>query len=176
MVANTAHLHWLNIDQPRIGEPPVFNVHCEKKVLTALDQSVRCAFCTCRIEVAIGHVPFLSPHKILNKLFGNWPDYRPQMEWQLWKCGPSSWVMMAVIHVAKTKIISCVTSWPDKITTKWEHIIICRVLLHNQTPRSPVVTICTASLTFNNSMFCPHSVFMFCVDLRINNDYFPIQH
>jgi len=25
---------------------------------------------------------------------------------------------------------------------------------------SPVVTICTASLTFNNSTFCPHSVFM----------------
>jgi len=25
---------------------------------------------------------------------------------------------------------------------------------------SPVVTICTTSLTFNNSTFCPHSVFM----------------
>jgi hypothetical protein len=34
----------------------------------------------------------------------------------------------------------------------------------------------TASLTFNNSTFCPHSVFMFCVDLRTNSDYFPIQH
>jgi len=94
---------------------------------------------------------------------------------------------------------------------------------------SPVVTICTTSLTFNNSTFCPHSVFMclcgsqnkqrlfpytaltgfykrfnplqpsgyymyhqfniqqfyvlptqcicvFCVDLRTNSDYFPIQH
>ena len=28
------------------------------------------------------------------------------------------------------------------------------------TLRSPVVTICTTSLTFNNSTFCPHSVFM----------------
>ena len=27
-----------------------------------------------------------------------------------------------------------------------------------------------------NSTFCPHSVFMFCVDLRTNSDYFPIQH
>jgi len=35
----------------------------------------------------------------------------------------------------------------------------------------------TASLTFSNSTFCPHSVFMcFCVDLRTNSDYFPIQH
>jgi len=40
-----------------------------------------------------------------------------------------------------------------------------------------VVTICTASLTFNNSTFRPHTVFMlFCVDLRTNSDYFPIQH
>ena len=39
-----------------------------------------------------------------------------------------------------------------------------------------VVTICTASLTFNNSTFCQHSLFMFCVDLRTNSDYFPIQH
>ena len=28
------------------------------------------------------------------------------------------------------------------------------------TLQSPVVTICSASLTFNNSTFCPHSVFM----------------
>ena len=42
---------------------------------------------------------------------------------------------------------------------------------------SPVVTICTASLTFNNSTFCPHSVsYVFCVDLGTNSDYFPIQH
>jgi hypothetical protein len=42
---------------------------------------------------------------------------------------------------------------------------------------SPVVTICTASLTFNNLTFCPHSVFyVFCVDLRTNSDYFPIQY
>jgi len=41
---------------------------------------------------------------------------------------------------------------------------------------SPVVTICTASFTFNNSTFCPHSVFVFCVDLRKDSDYFPIQH
>jgi len=40
-----------------------------------------------------------------------------------------------------------------------------------------VVTICTASLTFSNSTFCPHScIYVFCVDLRTNNDYFPIQH
>ena len=42
--------------------------------------------------------------------------------------------------------------------------------------QSPVVTIRTTSLTFTNSAFCPHSAFMFCVDLRTNSDYFPIQH
>jgi len=39
-----------------------------------------------------------------------------------------------------------------------------------------VVTICTASLTVSISTFCPRSVFMFCVDLRTNSDYFPTQH
>jgi hypothetical protein len=40
-----------------------------------------------------------------------------------------------------------------------------------------VVSICTASLTFNNSTFCPHScIYVFYVDLRTNSDYFPIQH
>ena len=39
------------------------------------------------------------------------------------------------------------------------------------------VTLCTASLTCDNSTFCPHScIFLFCVDLRTNSDYFPIQH
>ena len=34
----------------------------------------------------------------------------------------------------------------------------------------------TASLTFSNSTFCPHScIYVFCVDLRTNSDYFPIQ-
>ena len=40
----------------------------------------------------------------------------------------------------------------------------------------PLVTICTTSLTFTNSTFCPHSIYVFCVDLRTNSDYFPIQH
>jgi hypothetical protein len=40
-----------------------------------------------------------------------------------------------------------------------------------------VVTICTTSLTLANSTFCPHScIYVFCVDLRTNSDYFHIQH
>jgi len=43
--------------------------------------------------------------------------------------------------------------------------------------RSLVVTICTTSLIFSNSTFCPHScIYVFCVDLRTNSHYFPIQH
>jgi len=34
-----------------------------------------------------------------------------------------------------------------------------------------------SGLTFNNSTFCPHScIYVFCVDLRTNSHYFPIQH
>ena len=40
-----------------------------------------------------------------------------------------------------------------------------------------VVTICTASLTYTNSTFCPtHCIYVFCVDLRTNSHYFPIRH
>ena len=41
---------------------------------------------------------------------------------------------------------------------------------------SSVVTICTASLSFKNSTFGTHCVYVFFVDLRINSHYFPIQH
>jgi hypothetical protein len=42
---------------------------------------------------------------------------------------------------------------------------------------SLVVTICTASLTLTNSTFCPQScIYLFCVHLRTNSDYFPTQH
>ena len=34
----------------------------------------------------------------------------------------------------------------------------------------------TASLTFSNSTFCQQCIYVFCVDLTINSDYFPIQH
>jgi hypothetical protein len=46
--------------------------------------------------------------------------------------------------------------------------------LHRRLPspfKVPVVTICTTSLTFTNSTFCPHScIYVFCVDLRTNSD------
>jgi hypothetical protein len=31
-------------------------------------------------------------------------------------------------------------------------------------------------VTFNNSTFCPHCIYVFCVGLRTNSHYFPIQH
>ena len=40
----------------------------------------------------------------------------------------------------------------------------------------PVVTICTTSLTFNNCMFCPHCIYVFCIYLRTNSDLCHLQH
>ena len=31
-------------------------------------------------------------------------------------------------------------------------------------------------LTFSNSTFCPQCIYVFCVDISTNSDYFPIQH
>jgi len=30
--------------------------------------------------------------------------------------------------------------------------------------------------TLTNPTFCPHSVLMFCMDLRTNSDYLPMKH
>jgi hypothetical protein len=79
----------------------------------------------------------------------------------------------------QTAIISLHTiNWPIFTTetvcllggTDW--IYLWRIL----TLQSPVVTTCTASLTLNNSTFCPRSVCMCFVWISEQTDYFPIQH
>jgi len=61
------------------------------------------------------------------------------------------------------------------VTEVGDGLNICRTVLKFW--GSPVVTICTASLTFSNSPFCPHScVYVFCMDLRTNSHYYPIQY
>jgi len=40
----------------------------------------------------------------------------------------------------------------------------------------PVVTIYTASLTFNNGTLCPHCIYVFCIYLRTNSDLCHLQH
>ena len=40
----------------------------------------------------------------------------------------------------------------------------------------PVVTICTTYFNIRNSAFCLHSVYVFCMMITINSDYFPIQY
>jgi hypothetical protein len=47
--------------------------------------------------------------------------------------------------------------------------------LHVMCIQSPVVAICTAR--FNSAILrSAHTVYVFCVDLRTNSDYFPIQY
>jgi len=41
---------------------------------------------------------------------------------------------------------------------------------------SPVVTICTTSLTFTNCTLCPHCIYVFCIYLRTNSDLCHLQH
>jgi len=41
---------------------------------------------------------------------------------------------------------------------------------------SPVVTICTARITFNNCTLCPHCIYVFCIYLRTNSDLCHLQH
>ena len=41
---------------------------------------------------------------------------------------------------------------------------------------SPVVTICTTSITFNKCTLCPHCIYVFCIYLRTNSDLCHLQH
>ena len=41
---------------------------------------------------------------------------------------------------------------------------------------SPVVTICTVSLIFNNSSLCPHCIYVFCTDLRTDSGLCFLRH
>ena len=51
------------------------------------------------------------------------------------------------------------------------------ILLWLLTLHSPVVTICTARFNIQQFYVLPtQCIYVFCVDLRTNSDYFPIQH
>ena len=51
-----------------------------------------------------------------------------------------------LVFITEIQCLLCGTDWI---------YVLCMLTL-----QSPVVTICTTSLTFNNSTFCPHNVFM----------------
>ena len=69
-------------------------------------------------------------------------------------------------HVSQTRVCMyvCVVT---KITR------VCDDKLTFTAQRLPYLT---PGLTFTDSAFCPHSVFMFFTDLRTNSDYFTIHH
>jgi len=58
--------------------------------------------------------------------------------------------------------------------------LLLQMSAHSCVPRTPKARwylYLPSGVTFNNSMFCPHScIYVFCVDLRTNSHYFPIQH
>ena len=65
-------------------------------------------------------------------------------------------------------------------SSKWQILFIRQIYMYKHmvtTLSRPVVTLCTTS--FQVQKFCPlptGSIHVFCVDLRINSDYLPIQH
>ena len=100
----------------------------------------------------------------------------------------SKYVPYSGHYMYRTVVIICTVLWSQYVPYCGHNmyrtvVTICTVQWSQYVPYSghymyrTVVTICTASLTFNNSTFCPHScIYVFCVDLRTNSDYFPLQH
>ena len=107
-----------------------------------------------------------------------------------------------VVTMYRTVVTVCTAQW-SLCTAQWllyvpPVVTICTASGHCM--YRTVVTICTASgycmyrtvvtiytaqwslyvpqgLTHTNPTYCPHScIYVFCVDLRTNSHYFPIQH
>ena len=56
-------------------------------------------------------------------------------------------------------------------------ILLSPYLGHTSTVSSPVVTICTTRFNLHKFYVLPiQCIRVFCVDLRTNSDYFPVQH
>ena len=69
----------------------------------------------------------------------------------------------------------CATFRPNSIdlTHKRDPVKVPQVLTY----KTPVVTICTAKFNIQQFSVLPtQCIYVFCVDLRTNSDYFPIQH
>jgi hypothetical protein len=63
---------------------------------------------------------------------------------------------------------------PAPVQTSPAHASYAQQFLSVNVLNRPVFK--STNFTFNNSTFCPHSLFVFCKNLRTNSDYFPIQH
>ena len=72
----------------------------------------------------------------------------------------------------------------DRVATAvqgWVELFLCFLnkclSVYLLTFYSPVVTICTKSFNIQQFYVLPtQCIYVFCVDLRTNSDYFPIQH
>jgi hypothetical protein len=73
------------------------------------------------------------------------------------------------VELMTTKVVH--VSWQSE-NAGWGEVL----RLAQITPKAQWLLYVPPCLTFNNSTFCPHSVFMFCVDLRTNSEYFTVQN
>ena len=69
-------------------------------------------------------------------------------------------------------------AWPNGRPNYWcqEKMSFSNLHLQSLTVYSPVVTICTTRFSIQQFYVMPTHCIWFCVDLRTNSGYFPIQH
>ena len=77
----------------------------------------------------------------------------------------------------RTVVTICTAQWSLYVPHSGHYMYLTVLACSIKYMYRPVVIIRTTSLTFNNSTFCPTlCIYVFCVDLRTNSHYFPIQH
>ena len=91
--------------------------------------------------------------------------FTSKAQWSLYVPHSGHYVPHSGHYMYRTVVTTCTAQWSLHVLHSGHYVY------------RTVVTICTTSLTINNSTFCPHScIYVFCVDLRTNSDYFLIQH
>jgi len=126
-------------------------------------------------------------------MYRQWSLYVPPVvticttQWSLYVPHSGQYMYHTVVNICTAQwslyvppVVSiCTTQWSVYVPHSGQYmyhtvVSICTAQWSQYVP--PGVTICTASLTFSNSTFCPHScIYVFCVDLRTNSDYFTVQ-
>ena len=88
------------------------------------------------------------------------------------RCGHSDWIFTSHLSHNRSFLQNSNETYMNT-----RNMMISKTYFSLQPFKCPLVTICTTRLTLTNPASCPHScIYVFCVDLRTNSDYFPIQH
>ena len=152
--------------------------------------SIVVTVCTAQWSLYVPHSGHYMYHTVVTICTAQWSLCTAQ--WSLCTAQWSLNVRHSGHYMYRTVVNICTTSLTFSNSTFCRHsVFMCFVWIWEQTANISLYSInwlvCVTErecllrgtdwVFIYNSTFCPHScIYVFCVDLRTNSDYFPIQH